>query len=239
MFRYFTSCFFALATACMAMPTKPNVVFIMCDDLGYGDLGVLYQNLRLAANDRTEPWHITPQLDALAGEGMLLTHHYCPAPVCAPSRASFLLGVTQGHANIRNNQFDQALENNHTIATVMKTAGYATALIGKYGLQGSGGNAAAWPAYPTKRGFDYYYGYVRHGDGHRHYPVEDSKEVWENDNEVSAGLELCYTTDLFTARSKQWIIDHKTTNPNQPFFLFLAYDTPHAILQYPPTAYPS
>ena len=222
-----------------ATNTPPNILFIMCDDLGYGDLGVLYQNLRLAANDRTEPWHLTPQLDAIAGEGMLMTHHYCPAPVCAPSRASFLLGVTQGHSNIRNNQFDSALENNHTVATVMKEAGYATALVGKYGLQGSGGTAAAWPAYPTKRGFDYYYGYVRHGDGHRHYPVEDNKQVWENDNEVSAGLELCYTTDLFTARAKQWIIDHRTATPEQPFFMFLAYDTPHAILQFPPSAFPS
>ena len=64
-----------------------------------------------------------------------------------------------------------------------------------------------WPAYPTKRGFDYYFGYVRHVDGHWHYPKEDGRQVWENDREVSADLAGCYTTDLFTARAKKWITD--------------------------------
>ena len=67
---------------------------------------------------------------------MQLRRHYCPAPVCAPSRASLLLGVHQGHANIRDNQFDKALENNHTLASMLRQAGYTTVLIGKYGLQG-------------------------------------------------------------------------------------------------------
>src|SRR4029453_9268074 len=144
-------------------PSKPNIIFILTDDLGYGDYGVFFQNLRQEKGDRSEPWHFTPQIDKMAAEGLQLRHHYCPAPVCAPSRASLLLGVHQGHANVRDNQFDKALENNHTLATVLKQAGYATAAIGKYGLQGGGGNPAAWPAYPTKRGFDYYFGYVRHG----------------------------------------------------------------------------
>ena len=76
-----------------------------------------------------------------------------------------MLGVHQGHSNIRDNQFDKALENNHTLATVLKTAGYNTAIFGKWGLQGKGKNATDWSAYPTKRGFDYFLGYVRHGDG--------------------------------------------------------------------------
>jgi arylsulfatase A-like enzyme len=224
--------------------SRPNIIFVLCDDLGYGDVGYFFQNLRAANNKRSEPWHFTPNLDTLASEGLQLPHHYCPAPVCAPSRGSLLTGVHQGHANVRDNQFDKALENNHTLATVLKGAGYATACIGKWGLQGSGGNPTAWPAYPTKRGFDYYYGYVRHGDGHEHYPKEGGagggpKEVWENNTEVSAGLDKCYTTDLFTARSKQWIADHRAANPTQPFFLFLAYDTPHAVLEYPTQAYPA
>ncbi|BCU77280.1 sulfatase-like hydrolase/transferase [Luteolibacter sp. LG18] len=222
---------------------KPNVIFVLCDDLGYGDIGVFYQNLRKANNDRAEPWHFTPNLDTVAGEGLQLPHHYCPAPVCAPSRASLLLGVHQGHANVRDNQFDKALESNHTLASVLKGAGYATACVGKWGLQGSGTTPATWPAYPTKRGFDYYYGYVAHGDGHEHYPKEGTyqgaKQVWDMDTEVSAGLAKCYTADLWTARAKKWIVDQHAASPTQPFFLYLAYDTPHATCELPTMAYPA
>ena len=115
----------------------PNIIFILTDDLGYGDLGEFYQKQREKANDRSEPWMFTPNLDKLGQQGALLTQQYCAAPVCAPSRASLLLGVRQGHANVRNNQFDRALENNHTMATVLQQAGYATAAIGKWGLQGN------------------------------------------------------------------------------------------------------
>lgn len=236
-------------------PTQPNIIFILCDDLGFGDTGPTFQNERAARQDRSVPAFATPQLDRLASEGTLLRNHYCAAPVCAPSRASLLLGVTQGHANVRDNQFDKALANNHTLASVLKQAGYATAAVGKWGLQGRptgaktdpttendfespGGSPAEWPAYPTKRGFDDYFGYVRHVDGHLHYPKEDGKQVWANDREVSADLALCYTTDLFTARAKKWIVDQRATRPTQPFFMFIAYDTPHAKLQLPPCAYP-
>ena len=88
---------------------KPNIIFILTDDLGFGDLGVLFQKQRAKANDKSEPWMFTPNLDALAAGGALLPNHYCAAPVCAPSRASILLGVSQGHANVRDNQFDKAL----------------------------------------------------------------------------------------------------------------------------------
>ncbi len=120
----------------VANPSKPNIIFILTDDLGWGDYGVFFQNLRKENGDRSEPWHMTPQLDKMAAEGMQFPHHYCPAPVCAPSRASLLLGVHQGHSDIRDNQFDKALPNNHNLATVMQGAGYSTAAIGKWGLQG-------------------------------------------------------------------------------------------------------
>ncbi|MFG0256099.1 MAG: sulfatase-like hydrolase/transferase, partial [Rhodopirellula sp. JB053] len=110
----------------------PNVIFILCDDLGWGDLGILYQNESTHSKKL-----LTPSIDAMAQQGAQLRNHYCPAPVCAPSRASLLLGVHQGHCGVRDNQFDKALPNNHTLATVMKGAGYTTGLIGKYGLQGS------------------------------------------------------------------------------------------------------
>ncbi|MGB7325062.1 MAG: sulfatase-like hydrolase/transferase [Rubripirellula sp.] len=239
-------------------PTKPNVIFILCDDLGFGDYGVFFQNLRRQNSNRAEPWHLTPQMDLMATQGVQLPHHYCPAPVCAPSRASLMLGVHQGHSNIRDNQFDKELANNHTLGTVMQGAGYHTAAVGKWGLQGNSapskttpnkqkqkskpqneGSPKTWPGYPTNRGFDDYFGYVRHRDGHAHYPKEDGKQVWANDKEVADELAGCYTADLFTARSKKWIVDHHAANPDQPFFLYLAFDTPHAILQLPSAPYPA
>lgn len=230
--------------------SKPNVIFILLDDMGWGDFGVLHQN-----TSKHSKRHQTPMLDQMAGEGMQLRSHYCPAPVCAPSRSSLLTGVHQGHAVVRDNQFDKALEDNHTLATVMKAAGYKTWLVGKYGLQGATNGQddawtpADWPAYPTKRGFDEFYGYVRHRDGHLHYPAESwslgnseshrtPKQVWHNDNEVSKDLAKCYTTDLFAARSKDWITKHVQSGTKDPFFLYLAYDTPHAALQLPPVAFP-
>lgn len=225
-----------------AADRKPNIIFILTDDLGYGDVGVFFQNLRKEKNNRAEPWHSTPKLDAMAHEGMMLTQHYCAAPVCAPSRASLMLGVHQGHSNVRDNQFDKALENNHTVASVLKTAGYSTALFGKWGLQGKGKSAAEWPAYPTKRGFDEFFGYVRHGDGHEHYPKEGlyrgKKEVWDNDREISAQCDKCYTADLFAARAKKYIIDQHSEHPAKPFFIYLAFDTPHAVDELPTQAFP-
>jgi uncharacterized sulfatase len=223
---------------------KPNVIFILTDDLGWGDLGVFHQN-----NSTHARKHKTPFLDQMAAEGMQMPSHYCPAPVCAPSRASLLMGVHQGHATIRNSQFDKALNNNHTLGTVMKTAGYKTALIGKYGLQGEGTNPTEWSGYPTKRGFDEFFGYVAHRDGHVHYPADvwpignseahrTPKNLWWNEKEISKDLAKCYTTDLFTARSKHWIVEHRKNNPEQPFFLYLAYDTPHGALQIPTGEYP-
>jgi len=231
--------------------SKPNIIFILLDDMGWGDLGVLHQNL-----SKHPKRHHTPMLDAMAAEGMQLRAHYCPAPVCAPSRSSLLSGVHQGHAEVRDNQFDKALADNHTLATVMKAAGYRTWLVGKYGLQGAKNGQdddftpEDWPAYPTKRGFDAFYGYVRHRDGHLHYPAHEwplgdspahrtPKQVWHNEREVSSGLAGCYTTDLFAARSKDWIIDHVRKNQRDPFFLYLAFDTPHAALQLPSVPFPA
>lgn len=224
--------------------TQPNIIFILTDDLGYGDLGVFYQNQRKKARDLGEPWMFTPQLDNLAQGGAILPAHYCAAPVCAPSRASIMLGVSQGHANVRDNQFDKALEDNHTIATVLHEAGYATAAIGKWGLQGAKRweeNGDTWPAHPLNRGFDYFMGYMRHADGHEHYPKEGiyrkPKEVWENRTEISDKLDKCYTGDLWTAAAKRWIT--KTAREEKkPFFMYLAFDTPHAVLELPTQAYP-
>ncbi len=244
-----------LATACGVLAQeaapKPNILFIFCDDLGYGDVGVFHQNERAAKKQRSIPYFHTPHLDGLAREGIQFRQHYCAAPVCAPSRASLLTGTHQGHSPIRDNQFDKELPDTLTLGSVLKLAGYATAAFGKWGLQGAPNKAEkrgqifpagvkfpGWPSIPVDRGFDHFFGYVRHRDGHYHYPVEDKKQVWENKTEVSAGMELCFTTDLFTAAAKKWIVDQHRKDPDQPFMVYLAHDTPHAILQNPPCAYP-
>ncbi|MBN8459060.1 MAG: sulfatase-like hydrolase/transferase [Verrucomicrobia bacterium] len=224
------------ATGILHAQTKPNIIFVLVDDMGWGDLGVTYQNSRNFAANRNAPAFATPNLDAMAAEGIQLRRHYCPAPVCAPSRASLLLGVHQGHANVRDNQFDKALEDNHTLGTVMKGAGYSTAMIGKYGLQGSGLPA---PARPQLRGFDYFFGYLEHGDAHYHYPKETGANVYDGTTDVVANLDKCYSTDLIAARSKKWLIDHRAATPGQPFFLYLAFTAPHARLDVPTQAYPA
>lgn len=242
---------FSVATLSAAESRKPNILFIFCDDLGYGDLGVFHQNSRAALKDRNVPYFTTPEIDKVAEAGIQFKQHYCAAPVCAPSRASLLTGVHQGQAGIRDNQFDRELPDTKTLASILKEANYATAAFGKWGLQGPardaedkkavhgpGAKFPGWTSMPTDRGFDYYLGYVRHRDGHLHYPVEDKKQVWENKTEISSGMELSFTTDLFTAAAKRWIVQQNKKSPDQPFFVFLAHDTPHAKLQNPPCAYP-
>lgn len=236
-------------SAASAQGAAPNIIFILTDDQGFGDMGVFYQKQREAGDPADLPFELTPNLDKFAAEGARLPNHYCAAPVCAPSRASILAGVSQGHANVRDNQFDKALEDNHNLANVLKQAGYATVAVGKWGLQG-GGNGRnsphAWPAFPTKRGFDYFFGYARHVDGHEHYPKESlyteqhrSKQVWDETTNVTPGLDKCYTADLWTAWAKHWIVEHQHTNSAQPFFMYLAYDTPHAVQEIPTQAYPA
>lgn len=246
--------FLALLAFCLlslssgAAANKPNIILVLTDDLGWGDL-------HLPGRDRDAPEEIptlsTPTLSRLAQEGVLLTQHYSSAPVCAPARASLFSGVHQGHAQvIRNNNFDAPLENTHTLASVLKAAGYATALIGKWGLGGGregGGTPDTAAAWPTKRGFDFFFGYHNHIAGHRHYPLEESNAdpdtgcnaVWEGDAVITDQLKNCYSTDLFTARAKRWIADHHAAHPGQPFFLALTLTAPHARLALPAAPYPA
>lgn len=244
----------ALLLCSTAYSSQPNIVFVFTDDLGWGDLGVFYQN-----ESEHDKKHRTPHLDRLAAGGLQMRAHYCPAPVCAPSRSSLLTGVHQGNAVVRNNQFDKELEDNHTLGSVLREAGYRTCMIGKYGLQGGPkdkqqtGTPSDWPSYPTKRGFDEFFGYVSHYAGHLHYPNDPWElaneghrgvpDLWHSDEtgdyEISESLAKCYTTDLFTARAKHFLKTHVENRADQPFFLMLNYDTPHAALQIPTIAYPN
>src|SRR5699024_10962390 len=176
--------------------------------------------------DPSKPWHTTPKLDKLAMSGARMPHHYAAAPVCAPSRASLLLGVSQGHANVHDNQFDKVLADNHTMPSILREAGYATAAFGKWGLQGLEKGPNGWPAHPLNRGFDYFLGYMRHVDGHEHYPKEGlyrgTKQVWQNRTKITPKLDKTYTADLWTAATKHWIVEHEKKQGDQPFFVFLA-----------------
>src|SRR5699024_3070157 len=159
-----TAAFFVLAQSIIQSvqaqeKEQPNIIFILVDDQGYGDIGVFHQNER---GEKGLPYQRTPHLDRMAEEGGRFTHQYASSPVCAPSRASILTGMSQGHANVRDNQFDKALEENHSMASTLKNLGYHTAAIGKWGLQGDdmweeGGSE--WPAKPTNRSFDDFFGY--------------------------------------------------------------------------------
>lgn len=221
----------------------PNIIYIYLDDLGYGDLGNFWQNQRTSDKKM-----ITPNLDKLANEGAMLTQHYTAAPVCAPARASLLGGLHQGHSDVRDNSFDKAMADELNMAQLLAKSGYRTMHVGKAGLAGSRrDNNFKDPktllAHPLKRGFDQFYGYLYHLQGHHHYPEngKTSKYAYITDgyDMVLEGTELTYTTDLFTAKSKNWIQTHESTRPEQPFFLYLALDVPHSVLQVPTTAYPT
>jgi len=209
---------------------KPNIIVILMDDLGYGDVGKFWQNQRPAG----EPSFKTPNWDRMADEGMMLMQHYCAAPVCAPSRASLMLGQDQGHCGLRNDEFDFPLPVDHTMATVLKEQGYRTMIVGKWGL---GGLAPPWPRHPFECGFDVFYGYMKHSEGHQHYPGNGGS-VMDGRTPVTTGLKGVYTTDLWTAKAKQLIEEQVSQRPNQPFFMYLAYDTPHSAEQVPLGPYP-
>lgn len=233
------------AMAQLLSAAQPNVIFILTDDLGYGDIYNLHQYKRDNGagggivgdgiiNGSEKPFIRTPNIDRMAAEGAKLTRHYTSCPVCAPARASLLQGRDQGHSNIRNNDFDKVIADNHTLGSVMKNAGYFTACVGKWGV---GGSAPPYAGHPTVRGFDYFYGYMEHLDGHQHYPG-NSGMVFENSTPITTGLDHAYTTDLWTAKTKAVIQDRVANHAQVPFFLYLAYDAPHAQLQVPTQAYP-
>lgn len=252
------------AVPCMAAPgspvktsantdkaARPNVIFILVDDMGWGDLDANWSQQKL--NGRTvehKNTFKTPALSAMAREGIQLRRHYSAAPVCAPARASLLLGVHQGTSRVvRNNRFDFPIEDSHTLGSVMKEAGYDTAAIGKWGVGGGGQSHGPVTGGPHQRGFNYFYGILDHLAGHFHYPSETrdifeyngyaSQPEWKNIKEQVP--QTAYSTDLFGARAKQWIIDQRKSarKTGKPFFLYLAFPAPHGNLVVPGTPYPS
>ena len=153
---------FALSITSGAAADRPNLIWIMADDLGYGDLGCYGQKVIQ-----------TPHLDRMAREGLRFTHFYAGATVCAPSRSVLMTGQHHGHTRVRGNAGQtnpaaQALrEGDVTVARVLKDAGYATALIGKWGL-GNVGDAES--GLPRRQGFDRFFGYLSQVHAHNHFP---------------------------------------------------------------------
>jgi arylsulfatase A-like enzyme len=187
---------------------KPNILFILADDLGYGDLGCYGQ--------QQIP---TPRLDRLASEGTRFTDAYAGSTVCAPSRCALMTGLHMGHARIRGNARVPLEPADTTIAKLLQPAGYRTGLIGKWGL----GNAGT-SGIPNLQGFDEFFGYLDQQHAHTYYP----DHLWENRQERilarNIGLKQEYSHDLFTERA----LDFVGRERGRPFFLYLAYTIPHA-----------
>ena len=223
----------AVAMAVAAAPlaacgrTKPNIVFVLADDLGYGDVG-------FACGARTNVLARlrTPCLDRLAREGVVLTDHYAAAPVCAPSRASLLTGRVQGRCSLRDNCFDRAFSETNTLATVLRGAGYATWAVGKWGVAGGGESGEPVSSHPLDRGFDYFYGFLDHMAGHTYYHYEGHMRnafmgITENRTNATSSAKGIYSTDLFVAKAKQLVSRHAAEKSGTPFFLYLAVNTIH------------
>jgi arylsulfatase A-like enzyme len=225
----------------------PNIVFILADDLGYGDLGAFGQKqIR------------TPRLDRLAAEGMRFTQFYSGSPVCAPSRGTFLTGRHTGHAYVRDNHelggfLDEeergqlALPPDHpTLARWLRARGYATAIVGKWGLGGPGSTGV-----PTSQGFDFFLGYLDQKQAHNYYPTH----LWRNEERYPLRNEYFsphqkldgdpndpksyeryrgtdYAIDAMTREAVAWL----RANRSKPFFLYFAPTIPHLALQVPEAA---
>eukprot|EP01102_Stenamoeba_stenopodia_P009204 TRINITY_DN2708_c0_g1_i1.p1 TRINITY_DN2708_c0_g1~~TRINITY_DN2708_c0_g1_i1.p1 ORF type:complete len:503 (-),score=84.70 TRINITY_DN2708_c0_g1_i1:97-1569(-) len=220
-----------ISCASLVSAKPPNILFILADDLGYGEVGVFPAN---SPHGRMP----TPNLDQLRSEGMMFTSAYAGEAVCAPSRCTLMTGLHTGHAYIRGNikvdGHDLPLPLNYTtVADVLKGAGYTTAAIGKWGL-GYNGTVGA----PRNHGFDYYYGQLDQTQCHDYYPPF----VWENEDLIELPLnannrpnrtfcmaqpdQCTYTHDLFTNKTFEWLMNQ--SNSETPFFLYLAYTIPHA-----------
>jgi arylsulfatase A-like enzyme len=221
---------------------KPNVVFILADDLGWGELGCFGQ--------QKIP---TPHLDKLAKQGMRLTNHYSGAPVCAPSRCVLMTGRHLGHAEIRGNQqakktLPQFNEGQHPISAEVATlplafreAGYATGAVGKWGLGPVGSTGD-----PNKKGFDLFFGYNCQAVAHSYYP----RFLWRNAEQIEINPQPIpghskrvdevrgedyigekYAPYLMVEEATKFIDQHKA----QPFFLYVACIEPH-VAMHPPQA---
>jgi arylsulfatase A-like enzyme len=220
-----------VAVVCLGIGTasqqRPNIIWVMADDLGYGEVGVYGQQVIR-----------TPQLDRMAAEGMRFTQFYAGATVCAPSRSVLMTGEHHGRTRVRGNAGPgnpgaQALRpDDVTVARVLQQAGYATALVGKWGL---GDIGAAETGLPRRQGFDYFFGYLNQRHAHNHFP----DFLWRNEARIAlpnvitpVGTEgagysddpILFADDLFADEALRYVANHQ----HEPFFLYWSLVTPHA-----------
>ena len=218
----------ALLALPVAAADRPNVVFFLADDLGWGDLGC-YGQMKIR----------TPAIDRLAADGMRFTQAYAGNAVCAPSRCCLMTGKHPGHAHVRNNRQwkpDQKWSGQIplpadavTLPKLFQAAGYATGAMGKWGL-GSPENTGD----PARQGIGHFFGYYCQAHAHNHYP----EYVWRKgekvplDGNTGAATGKQYTQDLFEAEALKFVRDHK----DGPFFLYMPFTIPHLALQAPDDA---
>jgi len=236
------SCGFFLHAVNAQKTNNPNIIYILADDLGFGEIGA-YGQQKIK----------TPNLDRLAADGMRFTRHYSSAPVCAPSRFMLLTGNHAGHAYIRGNYelggFEDRNEGGQmpiyegvpTIAEVLKERGYKTAMIGKWGL-GMPHNTGS----PLLHGFDQYYGYLDQKQAHNLYPTH----LWNNDRrDTLRNHSIMVHTNLDSIKNRPYeyyigqefapqkltekALDFLEENKNNPFFLYFPTPLPHLSLQVP------
>ncbi len=205
----------AAGAAAWSMPAharakeRPNIVFIMADDLGYGHLGCYGQR------------HIrTPHLDRLADQGVRFTNAYAGCPQCAPSRSVLMTGLHAGHTPVRGNSGGIPLRDDDlTFAEVLQDAGYRTGLFGKWGL-GEAGTTGV----PNKQGFDEFFGYLHQKHAHFYY----TDYLWHNDEKYplpgnANGKRTQYSHDVVMDKA----LDFIDADSNEPFFCFLSLSIPH------------
>ncbi len=216
---------FLLVTACVPISfgaDKPNIIFILADDLAQGDLGCFGQKLIK-----------TPNLDRLAAEGTRFTQGYCGTSVCAPSRTSLMVGQHTGHSPIRGNRGSSPTaaglgdgqlplpESTVTVAQILKSVGYATACMGKWGM-GQFDTTGS----PLKKGFDHFYGYNGQVHAHNYFPTflcNDDKKVELSGNDDKGKSKGTYAQNLIQQDMITWVKKQK----EKPFFLFYATTLPH------------
>ena len=198
-----------------AAETKPNIIFIFADDLGYGDLSCYGQEK-----------FTTPNIDRLASEGMKFTQFYAGSTVCAPSRDSLMTGYHTGRCYVRGNRNQPETLGNLpirkgtvTLGSILKEAGYATGCFGKWGLGGSLSEGAA-----IHQGFDVFFGYYDQRHAHNHYP----DHLYKNEERIELDGKT-YSHDLI----EQEALDFIRANKGKPFFCFMPILIPHAAMQVP------
>ena len=211
-----------LVTSFSAQAEKPNILMILADDMGYGDLGCTGSELIK-----------TPHIDSIAKEGVLCTQGYVPSSVCSPSRAGILTGRDprrfgyEGNLNKGGDAYATKLSlqglppSEWTLADHLKSAGYETALIGKW-HQGTSA-----PFHPNVRGFDHFMGML---SGSHNYFISDEKHHLEKNGAPLTKVTSNYVTDFFTDEALAWV-EERPKKEEAPFFMFLSYNAPHTPMQ--------